>query len=223
MPYPMIHMEIACRLLDKLTWIEAPGDFILGSAAPDSVHFRQGYEVRMKEASHLWNCGPRWGMTTESEKWKQNIIQFWETHKNDENRDFYAGYCVHILTDWLNDLRIWSPFRDGMEGGSDVEMYVRYYEEAHGIDQWLYHTSGNTEKIWMLLEKGVGRTIAGCALAEDIKRQQSSLLTEQFASKAAPDVQGYYYCTEKVIRSFIEECVEEIPKEIGIRSAGHMQ
>lgn len=111
MSYQMIHLEVAYRLLDQYKWVEKPEDFLLGAIAPDSVHFHEEYDVQLKEKSHLWDCGPRWGITLESDKWKENVLQFWKLHKEDGNRDFIAGYCVHILTDWLNDLRIWTPFR----------------------------------------------------------------------------------------------------------------
>lgn len=214
MPYPMVHMEIAYRLLEKLDRIENRGDFMLGAIAPDSVHFRSSYHPRMKEASHLWDCGPEWGTTTDSPKWKRNILEFWRLHKEDENKDFLAGYCVHILTDWLNDLRIWSPFRKSIGFKNVHDPNTQYRIEAYGSDQWLYHASGNTDEIWKLLEEGRGYTVAGCALEADIRRQQESILKEQFTKKTAPDVSGYRYCTDKVILDFIKECVEMIAEEL---------
>ena len=67
------------------------------------------YPAFVTAQSHLWDCGPRWGITLDSGKWKRNVLDFWNMHKTDPNRDYIAGYCVHILTDWLNDIKIWSP------------------------------------------------------------------------------------------------------------------
>lgn len=103
MSYQMIHLEIAYRLLDKCIEVERRGDFLMGAIAPDAVHFHKKYEVRLKERSHLWNCGPKWGITIDSGKWKENVLEFWKKHKEDDNRDFIAGYCVHILTEQYKD------------------------------------------------------------------------------------------------------------------------
>ncbi len=62
-------------------WIERPGDFLLGSAAPDAVHFHDRYDVSLKEKSHLWEFGPRWGITLDSEGWLEAIRKFWEKIK----------------------------------------------------------------------------------------------------------------------------------------------
>ena len=99
MSYQMTHLEIAYRLLDKYKWIKVRPDFLLGAIAPDAVHFHEEYHVEWKEQSHLWDCGPRWGITLDSDKWKRNVLDFWDTHKTDPNRDYIAGYCLHILTD----------------------------------------------------------------------------------------------------------------------------
>ncbi len=87
-------------------WIERPGDFLLGSAAPDAVHFHDGYQVSLKEKSHLWEFGSRWGITLNSEGWLEAIRKFWEKNQSVENRDFMVGYCAHLLTDWENTFEL---------------------------------------------------------------------------------------------------------------------
>ncbi|MDE7359774.1 MAG: hypothetical protein K2N39_10185, partial [Lachnospiraceae bacterium] len=80
MSYPMVHLKIAYNLLTKCgdTCIGQPGDFLLGSVAPDAVHFHNGYDVSLKEKSHLWKFGPRWGVTLDSEGWLETIRRFWK-------------------------------------------------------------------------------------------------------------------------------------------------
>lgn len=77
MSYQMVHLEVAYRLLEKYSWINAPEDFIVGAVAPDAVHFHDNYTVQLKENSHLWDCGPRWGITVESDRWKRNVSYLW--------------------------------------------------------------------------------------------------------------------------------------------------
>ncbi|MBQ6993167.1 MAG: hypothetical protein IJN64_01565 [Lachnospiraceae bacterium] len=215
MAYQMIHLEIAYRLLEKFTWIVKREDFLLGAIAPDAVHFHDKYEVCLKEQSHLWNCGPKWGITLESEKWEKNVLAFWGEHKKDDNKDFIAGYCVHILTDWLNDIRIWSPFRNANIKGDKVEeIYHMYQKEAIGSDQWLYQNSSNTEKIMELLSQSKAHSITGCIEKDDIERQKKHILTEQYKDIESQDINGYCYCSKEIIMSFIEECVEKISEMI---------
>ena len=56
-------------------------DFLLGSVAPDAVHFHNEYDVSLKERSHLWKFGPRWGITLDSEGWLDVIYKFWKENR----------------------------------------------------------------------------------------------------------------------------------------------
>lgn len=216
MSYPMVHLKIAYELFMRhgSGYIERPGDFLLGSIAPDAVHFHDIYDVPLKEQSHLWKFGPRWGMTLDSEGWRDAICKFWKENKNAGNRDFMAGYCVHLLTDWENDRCIWTPFREKMLQGTEIdELHGRYSAEAYGIDQWLYQTDKDAEEIWRLLEQGQVYEVAGCISEKDLARQKLSILNEQFTRKAACDVSGYQICTKEIVEAFVEECVERIFRE----------
>lgn len=118
MSYPMVHLKIAYGLLvrDDGERIKRSGDFLLGSVAPDAVHFHDSYDVSLKERSHIWKFGPRWGLTLDSEGWRDAIRKFWRENRDAVNRDFLAGYCAHLLTDWENDRRIWAPFMRNLSG-----------------------------------------------------------------------------------------------------------
>ena len=211
MSYQMIHMEVAYRLLDKFCWIKNRGDYMLGSVAPDSVHFYPEYNIYLKENSHLWNYGPRWGMTVESDKWRDNILEFWEEHKNCENRDFIAGFTVHILTDWINDRTVFAPFRERIRSVDEYDnVYTIYAHEAYGSDQWLHQQSEHTSDIMKLIAQGQPCSISGCVVDEDIECQKEHLLTKQYAGKDAVDISSYQYCTEEVTWNFINECVDVI-------------
>lgn len=220
MSYPMVHLQIAYGLLERCRSVERRGDFLLGSVAPDAVHFRDPYEVSLKEKSHLWKFGPRWGVTLDHAGWRKAIFAFWEGYKKDESRDFVAGYCVHLLTDWENDRRIWTPFRENMMQETEIreidEIHRRYAAEAYGIDQWLYQTSGDSKEIWRLLEQGQIYDIEGCILKEDLERQKRSILNEQFIGKETLDVSGYRFCTKEAMEAFVRVCVEEISREIEV-------
>lgn len=210
MSYQMIHLEVAYRLLNKYRWIEVRPDFLLGAIAPDAVHFHKEYHVKLKEQSHLWDCGPRWGITIESDRWKENVLDFWGRHKTDSNRDYIAGYCVHILTDWLNDIRIWGPFRNENLQDENVDaIYHIYGQEAIRSDLWLFHQSNNSETIMRLLAESRAFSVEHCVLQEDVETQKKHILSEQYKNPRNYDISGHRYCTETAIISFVDECVEK--------------
>lgn len=211
MSYTMIHLEVAYKLLNKCQQVSNKGDFMLGAIAPDAVHFNENYSSKLKERSHIWDCGPKWGITLDSDKWKKNVCTFWKEHKDDDNRDFIAGYCVHILTDWLNDIKIWSPFRnENMRGDNVQEIYHIYGQEAYGSDQWLYQHSVDNGAIMKLLSEGTAYTIPERIAKEDIECQKKYILFEQYKEKGDYDINNYRYCKKEVLLAFIDECVDAI-------------
>lgn len=211
MSYQMIHMEVAYRLLGIFGWIENPSDYILGSIAPDSIHFNPQYSLDLKANSHLWSFGPRWGITTESDKWRDYILSYWDLHKIEKNKDYIAGYCVHVLTDWLNDKVIFAPFRKRIKSVEEYDdIYAVYAKEAHGSDQWLYQYSPNTQSIISLLERGKPHHVAGRVYKEDVVFQKEHILRKQYREKENIDIGKYHYCTEAVTKEFLNECVRVI-------------
>lgn len=211
----MTHMQIACRLLDGFSWIIRPEDFVLGSIAPDAVHFCDSYQVGMKEASHLWNCGPQWGITTDSESWKENILRWWKKQEKGEGRDFAAGYCAHIWTDWLYDIYIWGPLHKAyMNDREDrEEWYLRYRKEVHSLDQWLNQTSAETQAIWAMLGEARSHSIKGCIESKDVEKQRLSILTEQFPAHGAEtvDIHSHTIITRDLMEQFINDSIIRIP------------
>lgn len=213
MSYQMIHMEAAYRLLEQFDWVKNQADYMLGSIAPDSVHFYPQYNLYLKEASHLWSYGPRWGITLASDKWRDNILEFWNTHKNSENKDYIAGFCVHILTDWMNDRTIFTPFREQIKSVEEYDdVYAIYAKEAYGIDQWLYQNSRNSSNIMALVAKGTPYSIRGCIEEDDVIIQKEHILNAQYAGKESFDISSYQYCTEKATLDFLDQCVDIIGK-----------
>lgn len=212
MPFPMVHLCIADEMLRRGFEADDPAQFFLGAVAPDSVHFREGYDPAMKEISHLWvGSGPRWGVTLDSGRWYQNTKTFWQTHRGDAQRDFIAGYCTHVFTDWLNDARIWKPFRLKNEGCMDAYGADRYHEEALMTDYALYLKSPRRGGIFEGLAKAHGCDLAGLVFSEDIARMQNSLLHEQFVDRTAGKPEDFIYCTLQMVEALIGEASRKIP------------
>lgn len=61
MPFPMIHLSIAYKILENNAKIIDEAAFNLGSISPDEVHFRNNYHSGMKKISHICNSKKSWG------------------------------------------------------------------------------------------------------------------------------------------------------------------
>ena len=86
MSFQMTHLEIAYRVAKKLGLSQNLEQFILGSVAPDSVHFREGFVIEHKIHSHLFEeCG-EWSDTQDYERWMQNIGNFWDKYGASERQ-----------------------------------------------------------------------------------------------------------------------------------------
>ena len=215
MAYSMIHLEVAYRLLNKWDWIKNPGDFLVGAVAPDAVHFCENYQIQMKEKSHIWDCGPRWGITEDPDKWEANSMRFWEENKGADNRDFIAGYCIHILTDIQSALKIWKPFQEENIKGTNVEeAYHIYGKEAYESDQWLYQTSLHSKIIMELLASGNAYPIEDCIGKDEVEKKIQCMLREEYGKTEIYDISGFRYCNDKVILGFVEECTKWLAERL---------
>lgn len=212
------HMEIAYRLIDRLGIDEGKEEFILGSVAPDSVHFEDDY-LSKKIHSHLFeNCGP-WGDTQDYDNWISNIRAFWhkyvETEKDTVRRAFHLGICVHCLTDYWNDLLIWRALQKKMMPPMNLEEFKEgYYPESNRIDRWLYQNIDDEGEIMKLLgnsrEADFEDFVRGQALA-DMKKH---LIYEQYNLPEPIDVSRHIYYKADMILWFVREVPDRICMQI---------
>lgn len=216
MAFQMIHMEIAYRLLKRIPQISNAAEFILGSVAPDSVHMNQVYHIDMKVKSHLFEGCGEWSDTQDYPLWKRNICFFFGSIVGREHiyRDFAIGICVHCLTDYWNDIKIWRKFRDENIPPMNIDEFKKaYYPEAQGIDFWLYQNSMNTKSIRKLLSEALAMDVEGIIHKEDVERQRDHLLNAQY-NVDMTDISKYRYLSAKDIGDFIEFTVNDIAETI---------
>lgn len=216
MSFQMIHMEIAYRLLEYFPEMKHPAEFILGSVAPDSVHMNPEYDVCMKVRSHMFEgCGP-WSDTQDYRRWDSNIYQLFQkaVSENGEYKDFLLGMCVHCLTDYRNDLKIWKKLqKDYIPPMTLEEFRTAYYPEAKGIDQWLYQNSKNTRLIREWLRCANAFSVDGLIVKEELEKQREHLLHVQY-SGTGEDISRYQFLSAEVLEDFIDSVVKEITATI---------
>lgn len=219
MSYQMIHMEIAYRLLERMPQIKNKDGFILGAVAPDSVHMNSCYCIDRKIKSHMFeDCG-EWGDTRDYQRWERNMKAFY-THvaikeKREYQRDFLLGMCVHCLTDYWNDIKIWRKLqKEFIPPMQLTEFRDAYYPEARGIDLWLYQTSIHTGNIRELLLSAQPIAIEGFINKDDLEKQKSHLLNTQYRGEKV-DISEYHFLSGRMLEAFMEFTVADIAGRMG--------
>ncbi len=215
MSFQMTHMQIAYNLMDRIGITEGKEEFILGSVAPDAVHFRENFRIEEKVHSHLFEgCGP-WGDTQDYDKWISNIEKFYYEYVKKETdaifRAYKLGICVHCLTDYYNDLFIWRKSQKRFIPPMTLEEFrSAYYPEAITVDKWLFQNSDDSLEIFKLLKASHGFDLGDYTRIEDLERVKDNLLNNQYNIEGLIDVSGYKYYPSDKILWFVETVTEKI-------------
>ncbi len=208
------HMVIASRLIEKLGLDEGKEQLILGSVAPDSVHFSDDY-LPKKVHSHLFeNCGP-WGDTQDYDNWIENIKSFWKKYVVNEsdqaNKMFFLGIVIHCLTDYWNDLLIWRALQKKMIPPMSYDSFKEgYYPESFRIDRWLYQNIENADVLMKLLSDSREMDFEDYLRAVEISKMKDHLINVQYNLPDPIDVSGHKYYSAKMMHKFIEEVPDRI-------------
>ena len=212
------HMEVAYRLIGRLGIDEGKAEYILGSVAPDSVHFDEEY-LSKKIHSHLFeNCGP-WGDTQNYDNWIINIKAFWNKYVAKENdnirKAFYIGIVVHCLTDYWNDLLIWRSLQKEMIPPMSIgEFKEAYYPESNRIDRWLYQNIDDADEIMGLLENSKEADFEDYVKASCMTKMKRHLIDVQYNLPVPIDVSGHKYYQSDMILKFVSEVPDRICEQI---------
>ena len=212
------HMEVAYRLMDRLGIAQGKEEFILGSVAPDSVHFDEDY-LPKKIHSHLFeNCGP-WGDTQNYDNWIINIKAFWNKYVVKENdniqKAFYIGIVVHCLTDYWNDLLIWRALQKKMIPPMTYDGFKEeYYPESNRIDRWLYQNIDNADDIMRLLENSNEADFEDYVKASCMTKMKRHLIDVQYNLPDPIDVSGHKYYRSDMILKFVSEVPDRIINQL---------
>lgn len=94
MPSTVIHESVAKKIASKYKKLNNY-DFYLGSTAPDAVNLNGFAEKEIRWYAHLRDKN--------LDTWKNNIINFYKSEKENYNSSFLKGYILHIMTDIIYD------------------------------------------------------------------------------------------------------------------------
>jgi len=217
MAFPLTHLCVAWRIIERIQ-ISNPAQFILGSIAPDAVHFR----VEFAEATQA-NIGPakkithlcpisseKWGYVTDNDGWVECVKDFL---RNNENNPFTAGYAVHVLTDIANNMGPWKDFITNHPQEAAKGYTSAYYTDLKNIDLRLYHEIYKGSEIEKILQAATPQDMPGLVSEEEVRAIQENLLHVQYANVPKPkevSTDGCVYVTYEQTLKYIEETAEWI-------------
>ena len=239
MAFPLTHLCVAYRILEKidplenltlpdlregLLGYELRQKFILGSIAPDAVHYRAGLVGASmacigatKKVVHLCPVSDeKWGQVTDNDGWVKIAQAFLQENGNDA---FAMGYAVHVLTDIFVNKGIWHKFRTKHPSEAARGYKSGYYRDMRSIDLRLYNEFIRHGDIFELLRDAKPQSIPGrpdLADASELAAIQNNLLNVAYADAPADsDTTGCKYVTYQQTLDFIDDTAEFCIKHIG--------
>jgi len=200
MAFPLTHLCVAKRIIDTLD-IPSPELFLLGSIAPDAVHYRTEFMGATqsgigpaKKITHLCPVSDeKWGQVTDNDGWVECVKQFLHHHPNDP---FTQGYAVHVLTDIYNNISLWRAFITKFPEEAAKGYASDYYRDMQNIDFQIYNEFVKERDIQRLLQEAAPQEMPGLITADELGRLQHNLLHVQYAN--APenvDTSNCFYVT----------------------------
>ena len=231
MAFPFTHLCVAWRVLEK---ISMPDDhaaaFLLGSLAPDAVHYRKGYVGAgmagigaAKKNSHLCPVSDeKWGQVTDNDGWVKCVHEFLAAHAGhagsacdgDAGRAFVRGYAAHVLTDIHNNRTLWDNFRTNHPEEAAKGYTSEYYADLKEIHTRLYLEFPATADIMALLAKATPVGIHGLVSADEVCALQENILYVAFKDARLETPREYCFTTYDDTLDYIGSAADFLCTEI---------
>lgn len=216
MAFPITHLCVAGGMLEHVA-IELQDQFVLGSIAPDAVHFRKqlmGSDALKselgpaKKVTHLCPVSDeRWGQVTNNDAWIESVKKFLSSNLDNP---FALGYAVHVLTDIYNNKGLWKDFitkypQEAMKGYDSG-----YYQDLRAIDMRIYADIYENSRAHKLLACATPVNVPGLVVENELAKIQHNLLHVQYANVKSntPVKEEYQYVTYKQMLEFIDGAVQ---------------
>ena len=209
MAFTMTHLIISKNISEIFAdQIESLPQFYLGSIAPDAVHNRANFIPEYKKTSHLITGAEEWGMITEYDEWKNNVIIFLSKHKKSINHAFILGYCTHVLSDLYNTIHIWTPYRLKYAGEFEKGYGNLHHQECNKIDIELALTYEYREDFWLNLMKSTSIDLPDIIYAPEIDKQKDNILNSWYKGKERQDIASNKIRTYENEMEFIKNAAD---------------
>jgi len=186
--------------------------FYLGNIAPDAVHQREGYISDFKKHSHLCVGDEEWGMITNNDECKENVVHFLFSKKLSENPDFILGYCCHLITDILSNVLLWMPFKQ--KHPKETWYHSGYdnlfHQETNRVDIELALSWERKDFYWSNLEKSKGVDLDDLIYAKEVDTQKDVVLNYWYAGKNRQDIKSNKLITYELTMDFIKNATDSV-------------
>ncbi len=192
MAFTMTHVLAAEKVLEYLPAVSDYSTYILGTIAPDAVHANPNYTVELKERSHLFTHGLRWGEIDNWEKaqlWIGNIKEYYWENRYRYNNDFLSGYIVHLIVDVYSNKK-----------------------ESYGTNSYLLSLYMEKKDLRSVLQAGEAVTLEGIIKKEDIERRIDQLYEFEFRDWDISHIDEYSICRIEDMEQLIQKAAEYVKK-----------
>ena len=223
MSFPIMHLCVAYKAgLSRFNNRQDFADYILGSLAPDAVHYRNlndnAFEYTSnlgaaKKITHL--CGSinqSWGQIADNDDWNRLIHEF--LIKN--NDPFSIGYAAHVFTDLYNNTSLWRWFRENYPDRLKQGYNSEYYDDFRKLDLKLYQEYEHINNILDLLSISIAKEMPNLVSKDEVLAIRHNILEVSYKNKPKPDVSSNAFFTFEKIMEFLENAVLYVKNELAI-------
>ncbi len=164
MAYTMTHVLIAEKVLEYLDGPIDYSTYMIGATAPDAVHANPNYFPVLKEKSHIFADGLKWGEVTsenELDEWLMSIKDFYIKNHSKYDRSFFLGYIVHVLTDICSCREIYAPCYKTLTQEDRGEKKKKFSYESYCLNYYLFCEYSKDRNLVDILKSGQSYSIPG--------------------------------------------------------------
>lgn len=215
MAYTMTHILIAEKVLE---YFDCPIDYatyIVGSIAPDAVHANPNYSPELKEKSHLFADGLKWGEVVsekEYDEWLDSIKEFYFNNYFKYDRDFFLGYIVHVLTDICSNSEIYAPFYKSLAQDEIAEKKKQFSYESYCVNYYLFREYSKDKRLVDTLKKGRSYSIPNIYDGSIFENRINQLFDFEFKKWDIDTIEKNSICTIENTIALIEKAPIVIKK-----------
>ena len=215
MAYTMTHILIAEKVLE---YFDCPIDYatyIVGAIAPDAVHANPNYSPELKEKSHLFADGLKWGEVAsekEYDEWLDSIKEFYFNNYFKYDRDFFLGYIVHVLTDICSNSEIYAPFYKSLAQDEIAEKKKQFSYESYCVNYYLFQEYSKDKRLVDTLKKGRSYSIPNIYDDSIFENRINQLFDFEFKKWDIDTIEKNSICTIENTMALIEKAPAVIKK-----------
>lgn len=211
----MTHILVAEKVLE---YFDCPIDYatyIVGAIAPDAVHANPNYSPELKEKSHLFADGLKWGEVAsekEYDEWLDSIKEFYFNNYFKYDRDFFLGYIVHVLTDICSNSEIYAPFYKSLAQDEIAEKKKQFSYESYCVNYYLFQEYSKDKNIVDTLKKGRSYSILDVYDDSVFENRIKQLFDFEFKKWDIDTIEKNSICTIENTMALIEKAPAVIKK-----------